>query len=155
MPQFETKVDRFTGTGTWTYCTIPGDMEKLFGSKGQIRIKGKINNFSFHARLMPHGDGRHFLILNESIRKGAGIKVGDTISVTIQKDASSPEPEIPDELKKALMKNKTAAKYFNSLAPSHKKEYIGYITEAKKPETRMARIEKTTQKLAEMAKKKI
>lgn len=50
---------------------------------------------------------------------------------------------IPAELNNALKKNKTAEKYFHSLAFSHRREYVEYIVEAKKPETRERRIVQT------------
>lgn len=43
---------------------------------------------------------------------------------------------IPTELKQALSKNKTADKFFSALAYSHQKEYVDWITEAKREETR-------------------
>ncbi len=48
--------------------------------------------------------------------------------------------EMPTEFKKALDKNKRAKQYFDSLAPTYKKHYSGWITTAKKSETREQRI---------------
>jgi uncharacterized protein YdeI (YjbR/CyaY-like superfamily) len=47
---------------------------------------------------------------------------------------------IPLELQKALASNKRALKNFNSFAPSYRKIYIGWITDAKRKETREKRI---------------
>jgi hypothetical protein len=55
--------------------------------------------------------------------------------------------DTPDDLREALDANGEAAAFFGKLAPSHKKEYILWITEAKRPETRLARVEKTIEKL--------
>jgi uncharacterized protein YdeI (YjbR/CyaY-like superfamily) len=56
---------------------------------------------------------------------------------------------IPAEFIKALNKNKTAKLAFENFSYSHRKEYIEYITEAKREETRLRRIEKSIEKLAE------
>ncbi|MFC5405664.1 YdeI/OmpD-associated family protein [Cohnella soli] len=56
--------------------------------------------------------------------------------------------EPPAELLAALAGNSDAAHAFDKLAPSHRKEYIQWINEAKKEETRIARIGKTVEKLA-------
>jgi hypothetical protein len=56
--------------------------------------------------------------------------------------------EIPGELLVRLKKNKQAAAYYESLPFSHKKEYVQWITEAKKEETKARRAEKTLQMLA-------
>jgi hypothetical protein len=55
--------------------------------------------------------------------------------------------DTPDDLREALDGNGEAAAFFGKLAPSHKKEYILWIVEAKRPETRLARIQKTIEKL--------
>jgi hypothetical protein len=46
----------------------------------------------------------------------------------------------PDYFVRALKKNKTAFKMFENFSPSHKKEYIEWITEAKTEETRQRRL---------------
>lgn len=54
---------------------------------------------------------------------------------------------IPKELEIAFMKNKKAKDKFDKMPPSHQREYVGYITEAKKHETRIKRVEKTVDTL--------
>ncbi|HNP47431.1 MAG TPA: YdeI/OmpD-associated family protein [Bacteroidia bacterium] len=54
---------------------------------------------------------------------------------------------IPDDLAKALKKNKRLDTLFHSLAYSHKKEYVEWIVTAKKEETRASRIEGTIERL--------
>jgi uncharacterized protein YdeI (YjbR/CyaY-like superfamily) len=49
---------------------------------------------------------------------------------------------LPDWMETALKGHPSAWEYFNSLPPSHCKRYIGWITSAKREETRMARLEK-------------
>ncbi|HSP77680.1 MAG TPA: YdeI/OmpD-associated family protein, partial [Myxococcaceae bacterium] len=49
----------------------------------------------------------------------------------------------------ALRKNTQARKTFESLAPGHRREYIEWITEAKRPATRLRRLEKTIEWLSE------
>lgn len=56
----------------------------------------------------------------------------------------------PEDLKKLFSKNKKVEDYFNSLAFTHKREYVEYILEAKKEETRKNRVAK----VLELLKKK-
>jgi uncharacterized protein YdeI (YjbR/CyaY-like superfamily) len=51
--------------------------------------------------------------------------------------------EIPPELVAALKRNKSAAANFDRLAPSHKREYIMWITTAKRQETKEKRVRET------------
>jgi hypothetical protein len=55
--------------------------------------------------------------------------------------------EIPSELQIALNKNKQAAAYYESLPFSHKREYVQWISGAKKGETKIRRAEKTLEML--------
>jgi uncharacterized protein YdeI (YjbR/CyaY-like superfamily) len=48
--------------------------------------------------------------------------------------------EIPPELKRALAKNKKAKAFFDQLAPSYQKQYLGWVLIAKRPETRARRV---------------
>jgi uncharacterized protein YdeI (YjbR/CyaY-like superfamily) len=65
------------------------------------------------------------------------------------KSTERKELVMPDEFQKALNKNKIAKAAFEKVSYSHRKEYIEYITEAKREETRLSRIEKSIEKLAE------
>lgn len=60
---------------------------------------------------------------------------------------SKPMPTMPVELKMILQKHPAAASFFNSLNNSQKREYINWITSAKRPETKVSRLAKTELKL--------
>ena len=56
---------------------------------------------------------------------------------------------LPEELKQAFKMNNQAAAFFESLAKSHKKEYLLWIKTAKRPETRERRVNETIKMLNE------
>lgn len=56
---------------------------------------------------------------------------------------------IPVDLKQALEANETAKKYFDLLSNSSKKNILARINSAKRPETRLKRIEQTVSSLAQ------
>ncbi len=60
--------------------------------------------------------------------------------------------EIPEELQRALNKHTGLKMYFDKLAPSHKREYTEYITDAKQAETKERRIKKVIEMIAENRK---
>ena len=74
---------------------------------------------------------------------------GVTMTQTRAKKASRPEPETPDYFLKALKKNKAAMKNFAALSPSHRREYVEWITEAKREETREKRVATAVEWIAE------
>ena len=59
---------------------------------------------------------------------------------------------VPPELKRALAANKAAARNFDSLAPSYRKQYIGWLLSAKREETRKKRIEVIVKRAAQNKK---
>ena len=71
--------------------------------------------------------------------------------VKVPKAAKQPEPapEVPDYFMAALQKNKKALAVFEKFAPSHRKEYLQWITEAKRVETRDKRIAQAIEWMAE------
>ncbi len=72
-----------------------------------------------------------------------GVKVERTTPV-----AKKPV-RVPSDLSAALKKHTKARETFEHLPPSHKREYIEWITEAKKPETRQKRVATTIEWLTE------
>ena len=63
------------------------------------------------------------------------------------------EPGVPDDLAALLRKNQKAAKTFAGFSPSHRREYLEWITEAKREETRQKRLATTLEWLAEGKKR--
>jgi uncharacterized protein YdeI (YjbR/CyaY-like superfamily) len=73
---------------------------------------------------------------------------GEWNKATMREDTSN----IPPELKRALASDKKAKVYFKGLAPSHKRQYIYWIADAKLDATRQRRIHKALQMLRENKK---
>jgi hypothetical protein len=67
-------------------------------------------------------------------------------------DAEKKEVYPPDFFLALLKQHQQAEAFFNALAYSHKREYVGYILEAKKIETQMSRAEKSVQRLLDKKK---
>jgi uncharacterized protein YdeI (YjbR/CyaY-like superfamily) len=63
--------------------------------------------------------------------------------------APRPAPEAPADLLAALKKNAAARKTFDAFSPSAKREYVEWIVEAKKAETRDKRIAQAVEWMAE------
>ena len=72
-----------------------------------------------------------------------GIKVSRSPRTSAQR-----LPAVPPDLRAALKKNKKAAATFENFSPSHQREYIEWITEARREETRTKRLETTLAWLA-------
>jgi hypothetical protein len=133
--------------GAWTYLAIPFSVLEVFGRKGQVPVRATINGFTFRNSLMPR-QGIHILGVGKDILEGAGAATGDTVQVELALDDAPRTVDVPADLKAALGKAGAQAKAFAALSFSHKTEYVDWIESAKKPETRLRRVEKTLEMLA-------
>jgi uncharacterized protein YdeI (YjbR/CyaY-like superfamily) len=78
--------------------------------------------------------------------EGLGKGPGDTIEVVVWKDDQVRSVEVPAGFEK-LMKKEGLLPVFEKLSYTHRKEYCRWITEAKKQETRLKRVEKAIEML--------
>ena len=81
--------------------------------------------------------------IRKEIREQIGKTFGDEIQVTVEPDLEERIIEIPKDLLKELKKDKEAQAFFDKLSYTHRKEYVTWVTEAKKEETHQNRIVKT------------
>ena len=74
----------------------------------------------------------------------AGIKLPSVLRNRVKKELS-----VPSDLTAALKKSKKALATFETFPYSHKKEYVQWITEAKREDTRKQRLQTTIKWLTE------
>ena len=130
---------------------LPFNAEKIFGKK-RVKIKAWFDGVPYRGTLMRMGMDCDWVGLTQEIRKKTGKNPGDMIHVEIEEDKEERTVEIPPDLMNELMGHPSEFDYFRSLAFTHRKEYVRWITDAKRPETRISRIKKMIDMLS--AKKK-
>jgi Bacteriocin-protection, YdeI or OmpD-Associated/Domain of unknown function (DUF1905) len=132
--------------GGGAFAEVPFDVETAFANQGvdpkRPTVKATIGGESFPTRLMKMGQPCHIVGIPKAVRDKLGKTYGDSIEIALEADATPREVVVPPDLLKALKACKPAQVFFDSLAFTHRKEYVGWITEAKKDETRARRITK-------------
>jgi uncharacterized protein YdeI (YjbR/CyaY-like superfamily) len=77
----------------------------------------------------------------------AGVTVGDTLRIEVSNADAPREVELPQELTMAFRRNRAAERVFQGLSSSHRREYARHVAEAKLPEKRARRAERTIEQL--------
>ena len=134
--------------GGGAYVEVPFDVEKEFGSK-KPRVLAMIEGVPYRGTLVRMGTECHVLIILKGIREQIGKTFGDEVTITVEPDTEPRQIEIPKDLAKELKKDKQAKAFFDKLSYTHRKEYVNWINEAKREETRQNRIAKTIEMLKE------
>ena len=133
-----------------TTITIPFDVEAAFGTRARTAVRGTINGFLYRSSIFPMGGGKFYMVVNKEMREGAKAKAGDLLDFVMERDDAPRTIETPPDFAKALKADKAAQAAWERLSFSHKREYVGAIVEAKKPETRERRIAGAIEMLAAM-----
>jgi len=139
------------GRGGGAYAEVPFDVETAFANQGvdakRPTVKATMEGETFATRLIKMGAPCHLVMVPKAIRIKANKTAGDSITITLEADTTPREVVVPDDLRKALDASKPARTFFETLSYTHRKEYVRWITEAKKEETRTRRLAKTIEML--------
>jgi hypothetical protein len=129
---------------------VPYEVVAALGGRGRIPVQASFNGVPYRGSIVKMG-GVMMLGVTKAVMAEAGAGPGDVLDVVVENDEAPREVEVPPELTKALKRNRAARSVWDGLSFSHRREYVGYIVEAKKEETRARRVERTIQALTERA----
>jgi bifunctional DNA-binding transcriptional regulator/antitoxin component of YhaV-PrlF toxin-antitoxin module len=133
-----------------TKIYIPFDVEEIFGDK-RVPVCGTINGAEFRSTIH-RMSGRYMMAVPKKLRDAANAKGGEAVKVMMQRDTQERIIKPTEDLAEALKENFDAGAVWEKLSYTHKKEFVAAIEDAKKPETRTRRMQKT---IEELLKKKI
>jgi Bacteriocin-protection, YdeI or OmpD-Associated/Domain of unknown function (DUF1905) len=140
---------RFVATleqhGSGTVVVVPYDLKEAFGS-GRPPVRATVNGYTFRTTLFTMG-GRALLGLNRGVREAAKVEPGQEVSVELERDNEPRTVEVPSDLAAALDADPVVRETFDDLSYTHRKEYVRWIEEAKRTETRTRRVEKSVEML--------
>jgi hypothetical protein len=146
MKKYKFKAKIEAGDGGGAYVLFPYDTEEEFATKGKVPVKATFNGVPYTGSLIKYGDPHHMLGVLKAIREQTGKGPGDIIEVVVWKDEEVRSLEVPAQFEK-LMKKEGLLPFFEKLSYTHRKEYCRWISEAKKEETRLKRLEKAIEML--------
>jgi hypothetical protein len=145
MERFRAKLEPVPHGGM--FVVVPPKSAEAAGLVYGARVRGTVNGVSYRSSLMKYSGVFHMGVHKATLVK-AKVGAGDRVEVTIEiDDEPLPTDEVPPDLATALAKSATARAAWQKMAPSHKREHVKHVLEAKRPETRARRIAKTIEVL--------
>ncbi|MDR6371382.1 hypothetical protein J2795_002831 [Chryseobacterium bernardetii] len=148
-----TAIIQQNGAMNAAFVEFPFSTEELFHKKGLVKIKAVFDDkVEYRGSLAKMNSDCHILGLTQEIRKQLGKTFGDEVSVSLTEDKEERVVAIADDITNVFNENPEAKALFDKMSYTHRKEYIRWIEEAKKPETRENRKIKMIQMILDAKK---
>jgi hypothetical protein len=149
---FKAKLHRPSGSdkgASWTFLKLPSEASEKLPSRSMVSVEGTFHGIPFQATLEPDGNGGHWLKVDNDLREAAGAEAGNVVELEISPVTKEPEPVVPQGMREAIeAAGEKAMATWASITPVARRDWIYWITTAKKEETRVKRIEVACSKLA-------
>lgn len=129
-----------------TFVLVPTRVMREFGGRIRVPVRITVNGVDHRTTICDMGTGPAIGI-PAAMRSAAGIDRGERIGVALEVDQEKRTVDLPRDFAKAM--TPAERRVYDALAYSHRKEYVLWIEDAKKPETRLRRIEQARSKLRE------
>jgi bifunctional DNA-binding transcriptional regulator/antitoxin component of YhaV-PrlF toxin-antitoxin module len=129
------KADGMDATG----IKLPFDIEEVWGAK-RVKVKAVINGVDYRGSAVRMG-GEYWMGVPKAFREAAGIRAGDHIEVTMERDDEPRTVTPPDDLASAIASAGLQSAW-DGQNYTNQKEGARSVAEAKSAETRAKRIEK-------------
>jgi uncharacterized protein YdeI (YjbR/CyaY-like superfamily) len=144
---FRATLERTLSELRWVIARVPFDVGKVWGKRGQIRVKGDVNGFAFRTSLFPDGRGGHFLLVNKQMQAGGKTAAGLSAKIRLEPDMEERVFSIPLELERALAEMRPLRRWFDRLNPSARTDICRYVSGVKSAEARRRRADQMAERI--------
>jgi hypothetical protein len=132
---------------TATMFRVPFDLEDAFG-RARPPVKVTIRDYTWRTTPGVY-DGVGHIVVNRAAKAATGVDAGDRVRVGMDLDLEPRTVAVPADLRAALAAEQAAKAAFGKLSYTHRREYVEWVEEAKRPETRARRIAATVARVRE------
>jgi hypothetical protein len=144
---FQAKLERLRSRLQWIVVYIGFDAATVWGLRGQIKVRGAINGFPIRSSLFPTREGRHFLLVNKKMQKGARTGEGKLAEIRIELDLKKRMARAPACLSAILRQEPSLEGWYEKLNHSTRVEIAKWIAEPKGTEAKIRRAEQMAERL--------
>jgi len=144
---FRATLERLRSNLGWVIVWIPFNVQKIWGTRGRLRVRGEINGFAFRTSLFPTRKGEHFLLVNKKMQAGGHASEGTTAEFSLELDTEERVVVIPAELKHILAEDRTFRRWFDALSYSIRKWISDWVVQPKSASARIRRAEQVAEQL--------
>lgn len=147
---FETKLIKIKD---WTILHLPHEASEKLPSRGMVMVKGTINDVPFKTLLEPdgvYGGGKkpsHWFKPDEKLLKTSKASAGDTVKVSLEATKEWVEPEVPEDMQKALKSSAKAKALWDDTTPLAHWDWVRWVRAVKTEDTRKKHLEVMLDKL--------
>jgi hypothetical protein len=135
----EARFDAVIGAeGDGTFIPVRLDVPAVFG-RVRAPVRVTLGGHTWRSTVMRYGTD-YVLPLSRANREAAGVQAGDAVTVALVSDDEPRAVAVPDDLAAALDAAPGARAAFDGCSFSHRREWVEWVTEAKRPETRERRV---------------
>ena len=138
---------------SWTILRHPEEASAKLPSRGMTMVSGTMNGVPFKTMLEPDGryapgqQSSHWFSPDQKLLDDAGAAAGVSVEVSMESTKEWIEPEVPEDLKRALSTSPKAEALWKDITPLARWDWIRWIRAVKTPETRQKHIEVALDKL--------
>ncbi len=131
-----------------TVLRLPEKATAKLPSRGQVAVLGTINGRAFQTVLEPDGQFGHWMRIDRSLQKDAAVRAGDTATLEIELRKDWPEPNVPQDLAKALASAPQKIQdLWLDITPMARWEWVRWVNATHNAETRKRRVDVTISKM--------
>ena len=135
--QFEGRLESDQGA---CFIRVPPQTLTALGEGKRVPVKVTLNGYTYRTTIAVYG-GKSYIGVRREVREAAGVTAGNPLTVGLEYDAEIRAVDLPQALRRALEGDAAAAAAFEKLSYTRKKEFLQWVTGAKRAETQRRRME--------------
>ena len=138
--RFTSILERSTNKLWGCHFRVPPRIAKQLAGDKERRVLCSLNGTAgYQCAILPHGNGRFVITVNQKRREALGLDFGAKVSVTLKRDQSEYGLPLPEELEELLRQDSEGNALFHALTRGRQRTLLYIIGSAKNPEKRIER----------------